>query len=138
MAINAVSSVTGLTGSTQSSGATGNALGLTSADFLNLLVKQLQNQDPFNPTDNNDFLTQTSELSTVSALTQLNTNIGQLLSLQQVSEGASLIGKKVSYEKAGATQSGVVGAVNIVNGKVQLAVGSDTPALDQVTGIKAA
>ncbi len=34
--------------------------GLTMSDFLTLMTAQLQNQDPLNPTDSNEFLRQLS------------------------------------------------------------------------------
>jgi flagellar basal-body rod modification protein FlgD len=52
--------------------------GLTMNDFLTLMTAQLQNQDPLNPTDSNQFLSQLSELSTVEGITQLNTSMTTL------------------------------------------------------------
>jgi flagellar basal-body rod modification protein FlgD len=67
---------------------------LTQEDFLNLLMKQLQYQDPLSPMDNYQMATQMAQFETVQALddmTQLLQNLRASSSLQSV----GLIGKKV-------------------------------------------
>ncbi len=129
-------------GATNSAPSTGkNSLSsLGSQDFLKLLLAQLQNQNPLSPVNGSDFIAQTAQFTQVDALTQLNTNITQLLTSQQVSQASSLIGKKISYQKAGVAglQSGVVSAVSIANGKVQLTAGTDLVDLSSVQSIQAA
>ncbi|MFC3395191.1 flagellar hook assembly protein FlgD [Brenneria rubrifaciens] len=46
--------------------------------FLTLLVAQLQNQDPTNPMDNNQLLTQLAQINTVSGIEKLNTTLGAI------------------------------------------------------------
>ncbi|MCK0526660.1 flagellar hook capping FlgD N-terminal domain-containing protein [Anaerobiospirillum sp. NML120449] len=52
---------------------------LTQADFLQLLTAQLQAQDPTKPADNNQLVTQMSQLSMVESLNSINTNMGDVL-----------------------------------------------------------
>src|SRR5271163_4359642 len=85
------------TGSTSTSAASAtNALGnLGGADFLTLLLAQLQNQDPTSPEDSNTFLTQLAQLSQVQGITSLNTSFGALsssLSSSQALQASSLLG----------------------------------------------
>ena len=40
-------------------------------DFLKLMTVQLQNQDPFAPVDNADFIAQMAQFSTVTGITQM-------------------------------------------------------------------
>ena len=72
--------------------------GLTMGDFLTLMTAQLQNQDPLNPTDSNQFLSQLSELSTVEGISQLNTSVttlsNSMLSSQALTS-ASLVGQGI-------------------------------------------
>jgi len=72
--------------------------GLTMSDFLTLMTAQLQNQDPLNPTDSNQFLSQLSELSTVEGISQLNTSMttlsNSMLSSQALTS-ASLVGQGI-------------------------------------------
>ena len=125
--------------STTGTTSTNNNGTLTQTDFLNLLTKQMQYQDPMNPVSASDFASQMAQFSSLQGVQQLNTGINQLLMLQQVSQGANLIGKTVSFNAAGKSlpASGVVSAVQISNGAVQLQVGNQSIALSQVTSIAA-
>ena len=79
--------------------ATGSAAEAGSQDrFLNLLVTQLQNQDPLSPMDNAQLTSQIAQINTVSGIATLNTSVQQLSSqfLQMQSlQGAALVGKDV-------------------------------------------
>ena len=50
---------------------------LGQSDFLKLMTTQLQNQDPFAPMDNGDFIAQMAQLSTVTGIQEINNSIGQ-------------------------------------------------------------
>lgn len=90
-----------------------------------------------NPISSQDFTTQLSQLSTVSGIQQLNSNIQQLLQLQQLSQGAALMGKTVTYAAAGANAAGkgVVQEVNLQNGQLQVQVGGQQVPISQINGI---
>lgn len=104
--------------------------------FLQLLVSQLQNQDPLNPVSDKDFIAQLATLSQLQGIQDLNTNFGEMLKLQQLTDGASLIGKTVGYTTAaGAAKSGKVLSLAAESGKFVLMVGSDRVGLDQVTSV---
>ena len=47
-------------------------------EFLKLMTTQLQNQDPFAPMDNGDFIAQMAQFSSVSGINQLNDTIGAM------------------------------------------------------------
>ncbi|GIW78948.1 MAG: flagellar basal body rod modification protein FlgD [Gemmatales bacterium] len=107
--------------------------------FLNLLLIQLQNQDPLNPVSQSDFTDQLTQLSTLESLNSLNSNIQSLIALQQLTQGANLIGKVVRYNVPNdGEQSGLVSAVNIVDNSVQLIVDGKPISLSQVVGVTAA
>ncbi len=70
-----------------------------SADrFLKLLVAQMQNQDPLNPTDNAQVTSQMAQINTVNGIEKVNTAL-QGLSTQfmqlQVMQGTGLVGRDV-------------------------------------------
>lgn len=70
-------------------------------DFLTLLTAQLQNQDPFAPMENGDFLGQMAQFSTVSGIEGLNDSIkalGDRMSGDRLSRASSMIGKGVLVE----------------------------------------
>lgn len=54
---------------------------ITSDMFLKLLVTQLQNQDPTNPTDSSQFLAQLSQITQVEQLVAIRTDMDKLVSL---------------------------------------------------------
>ena len=61
--------------------------------FMNLLVTQLQNQDPLDPMDPNEFTSQLVQFASVEQQIQSNANLEQMLELQQT----SLLGTVVGY-----------------------------------------
>ena len=67
-------------------------------EFLNLLVAQLNNQDPLSPQDNGEFIAQLAQFSTVEGVDKLNTSMESMLSGYQSSQAlqaSSLVGRKV-------------------------------------------
>ncbi len=70
-------------------------------EFLTLLVAQLQNQDPMNPTDATEFTAQLAQYSQLEQLFNLNESMDQLAEAQNNSErisALSLIGKEITVE----------------------------------------
>jgi flagellar basal-body rod modification protein FlgD len=69
----------GATGSTAAESAMKKATGMNKDDFLKLFVTQLQNQDPLNPQDGTQFITQLAQLTQVEQAYNTNTNLTSLL-----------------------------------------------------------
>ncbi len=70
-------------------------------DFLTLLVAQMQNQDPLNPTDSTEWTSQLAQYSQLEQSMNLNTTMDKLVEGQQTSErlsALSLIGKEAVVE----------------------------------------
>jgi len=68
-------------------------------DFLNLLITQLQNQDPLNPTDSVEFTAQLAQFSSLEQLGNVNDNLKELKNFQASinnSQAVSLIGKTIT------------------------------------------
>ncbi len=105
-------------------------------EFLNLLVTQLRNQDPLNPTDSSQFATQLAQFSTLEELQKLNGSFSDMLTLQQLSGGSSLIGRTITFlPTGGSATQGVVSSLGVQNGKVLLLINGNNVPLDQVTGV---
>jgi flagellar basal-body rod modification protein FlgD len=64
-------------------------------EFMTLLVTQLQNQDPLNPMDNQEFAVQLAQFSSLEQLTSINQKIGELGGSDNVSSLASYLGHEV-------------------------------------------
>jgi flagellar basal-body rod modification protein FlgD len=94
--MNGTNSATSASSSAGASSATsGSSLQNT---FLQLLVTQLQNQDPTNPMDSSQMTSQLAEINTVTGISQLNTSLTSLatqLNAGQTSQAALLIGSSV-------------------------------------------
>ncbi len=71
---------------------------LGQADYLELMTTQLQNQDPFAPMENGDFLAQIAQFSAVSGIQELQTSFDQLsqsLVSNQALQATGLVGHSV-------------------------------------------
>jgi flagellar basal-body rod modification protein FlgD len=67
-------------------------------DFLQLLVTQLQNQDPLNPADATQFTAQLATFSSLEQLQNINTTLGDVSTSQTVltnSQAVDYIGKQI-------------------------------------------
>ena len=68
-------------------------------DFLHLLITQLQNQDPLNPTDHTEFTAQLAQFSSLEQLNNVNDNLEELQNYQAStnnSQAVSLLGKEIT------------------------------------------
>jgi flagellar basal-body rod modification protein FlgD len=72
---------------------------VTQDDFLRLLIVQLQNQDPLQPMDNQEFAAQLATFNSLSQLIEINDKLGAMQngqgSMSQYN-AAALIGKEIS------------------------------------------
>ena len=71
---------------------------LGQSDFLKLMTTQLQNQDPFAPMDNGDFIAQMAQFSTVTGIQEVNNSIGQLVDefdQARIATASNLLGHSV-------------------------------------------
>ncbi|MEH6493016.1 flagellar hook assembly protein FlgD [Halopseudomonas sp.] len=76
--------------------ATGDELGKD--QFLELLVAQMNNQDPLSPQENGEFIAQLAQFSTVEGIENMNTSMEALLSGYQSSQAlqaSSMVGRTV-------------------------------------------
>ncbi|MEK9571343.1 MAG: flagellar hook capping FlgD N-terminal domain-containing protein [Paracoccaceae bacterium] len=71
---------------------------LGQSDFLKLMTTQLQNQDPFAPMDNGDFIAQMAQFSTVTGIQEINSSIGKLVEefdQARIATASNLLGHSV-------------------------------------------
>lgn len=74
---------------------------LTQADFFALLTKELSNQDPTKPVDNNEMISQMTAFSTTDGVSQLNESFNDFASSMtssQALQASSLVGRSVLVE----------------------------------------
>jgi len=113
--------ITDVTGTSTSSTAAADAAmkkstGMDKDDFLKLFVTQLQNQDPLNPQDSSQFITQLAQITQVEQAYNTNTNLQSMLNQggnSMTVASVSLIGKQVQAAGSQVSlQSGSPASVN--------------------------
>ena len=107
--------------------------GLGQDAFLQLLLAQLKNQDPFKPMEDRDFVAQLAQLNSLNQLTEMNATLSQLSSSQTLAQASAIIGKTVTgLTTLGSQVTGVVAGLRLVDGKVMLSVDGMTVPFDTI------
>lgn len=100
-------------------------------DFLNILVTQLRYQDPLNPMDDKEFISQLAQFSTLEQMTEQT-------KWAAMNYAQSLVGQPVLFRGAqGELNQGIVDSVAMVNGEPLLTVGENQITLEQVAQTQA-
>ncbi len=107
----------------------GNELGKN--DFLQLMVAQLQAQNPLEPTSDTQYVSELAQFSQLEQTTNLAQSDGEQAGAAKTAQAVQLIGHTVSYKDAstGATVQGAVESVEITSSGAALTV-------DGVSGIE--
>jgi len=89
--------------------------------FLKLLVSQLKHQDPLAPVDNNEFLNQSVQFSTLESIQNLTKDFANIKAM-------NYLGKQISYKTGGSSNvtTGIVDSITINEGMMMLKVGNDS------------
>ena len=103
-------------------------------DFLKLFVNQLQNQNPLEPVEQEDFLAQLAQMSTVEGLENLNSKFDDLLKLQSLSSGSEMLGLTARFGPDDA-DAGIVDEISQDDGQVLLKVGDRMIPMSQVVSV---
>ncbi|WP_062517482.1 flagellar hook capping FlgD N-terminal domain-containing protein [Demequina gelatinilytica] len=114
---------------------------LDADDFMNLLIVQLQNQDPSSPMDTSEMMSQQTQLATVTQLTELNTTMQEQFALSMRTAALGMIGTEVSYyDENGDVVTGTAQSTSFAYGVPTLKVGDADVALDYIlsAGVTAA
>jgi flagellar basal-body rod modification protein FlgD len=97
--------------------------GLTQQDFLQVLMTQLSYQDPLKPMDNEQFLAQMAQFSTLGLMQQQNDKADTLLAIQSAAQTVGLLGHSVQMNTTTGTQIGTVKSISFLSdGTPQLTV----------------
>lgn len=129
----------GLTGTSQSN-SSDESLG--QQDFLRLMLKQLENQDPTKPMESADFLSQIAQFGTVSGIKDLNSSfqgVSSALVQEQSLRAASLLDRQVlaDVDSVRVDESGPMrGAVQLPAGATQATVEIIGPGGQQVDSVR--
>ncbi|HZX72367.1 MAG TPA: flagellar hook capping FlgD N-terminal domain-containing protein [Rhodanobacter sp.] len=110
--------------------------GMTQSDFLKLLTAQLQAQDPTNPVDNSQFVSQMAQFSQLSAtqdllssVNSLGSTVGGALQTSQTVGASSMLNHEVLVPSTSVSYLGTpaTGAVNVASaGNVTVTIADAT------------
>ncbi len=119
-------------------GSTADQSQLSSQQFLQLLVAQLQYQDPSNPVDNATLMNETATLNQIQTMQQLATASTSQMAAEEQQTATNMVGKTVTYlDSSNNTQSGYVSAATISGTSPTLTVGGQSIALSSVQQVLA-
>lgn len=110
-------------------------------DYMNLLITQLQNQNPLEPLDNNEMASQLAQFSQLQQLETMNNSFAEVLSATELSYANSLLGKEVTFIMQSETGSSemITGEVekvfNNINGEILLGIGNYMLAPEDVISV---
>lgn len=91
-------------------------------EFLKLLMAQIKNQDPLDPMDDKEFISQMTTFSSLEQMMNMNESIQQLVKNQSVSpviQYSHMIGKEVSYYKLDEESGDILEPKEIVTSQVK-------------------
>lgn len=92
-------------------------------DFLKLLITQLKFQDPLNPMEDKEFISEMANFSALEQMTNLNKSFETFLSIVQndsLLKYSELIGKTVEYTKNGQTVESIVKSVRLNDSEIAI------------------
>lgn len=122
--------------------------------FLTLMLKQLENQDPTQPTDNTQWLSQLAQYSSLEQMTQMNSGLkecanfmaalyGDMNTNSEITQTLSMIGKdvtlKIPDEKDSTkftTVNGVVTEASFEDGTGKIKIGDEYYSIANVVSIR--
>src|SRR3954454_19234113 len=116
-----------LTGTSKTAAAADNNV-LGKDDFLKLMVAQMKNQDPMNPSDDKDNIAQMAQFSSLEQITNLANTTQELASKMSLTQNIGLLGHTVTYTGTdGTAVSGTVDGMNLdKTGAATLSVAGQT------------
>jgi flagellar basal-body rod modification protein FlgD len=117
--------ITGTTGTTLSNPT---ATQLNGKNFLDLMMTQLTHQDPTNPSDPSQYLSELAQMTSVEQETNTAQSTAASATAAAVNQAVGLIGHTVSYidQSTGKTVSGAVQKVAITSSGPTLTIGGVT------------
>ena len=105
--------------------------------FIKLLIAQMENQDPLNPTSNEDFAAQLAQFSGLEQMQNLNQSFEKMASFSNIGNASVLIGKEVSYLGPGnlGDLTGKVDKVVVKDSSVHVEIGGELIPADKIISV---
>lgn len=96
------------------------ARGMTQADFIRILITQLSYQDPLKPVDNQQFMAQMAQFTSLEQTQQLNAKLETLIGNQAALQSVGLIGRTVDVTTDNGVLTGTVTALSLAGASPSL------------------
>jgi flagellar basal-body rod modification protein FlgD len=109
-------------GGVSTAAATNSVNSLGQEEFLKILLTQLTYQDPLKPLDNQEFVAQLAQFSSLEQTQQLNTRIDTLLTIQSTTQAVALLSKTVDVTTSTGSTSGTVTTIRFDSGQPLLTI----------------
>ena len=112
-------------------------MGLGKDAFMKLLLAQLKYQDPMQPKDDTQFITQLAQFNTLEQMSSINDAMQSMRISQEMMEGSNMIGKQVKALSPAQQDpiEGVVTGVRLMSGQVIVSIGDKQVLLSQITQV---
>jgi len=132
------SAINSLSNAANTTSTTNNGLSaMTSDQFIKVMMAELSQQDPLQPSDTGKLMDQVSSLRNIQSQIDLQASLKSLTLQQQISSAGNLIGKMIAgRDENNQTITGQVTSVLVQNGKAVLQLDSGKSlTVDRVTQI---
>lgn len=113
-------------GTTSSSSEVPSAAQLSQDDFMRILLAQLQFQDPLKPMDNQEFVTQLAQFTSLQQTQEMNDKLGSLLTAQASMQSVGLLGRTIDVTSDTGSTTGRVTALSFTSGSPRLTLQTTT------------
>ena len=130
----------GAVGGTSTTTLQANGLGMD--DFLKILLTQLTYQDPLKPMDNQEFMAQMAQFTSLEQTQQLNSKLDALLSTQAALQSVGLLGRTVDVATETGTVTGTVASLSLAGDSPSISVRTSAGAtlsnlsLNQISAVR--
>jgi len=99
--------------------------GLSFESLLQIVLTQLTYQDPLEPMDNFEFVSQLAQFSQIQQAQTTNDNLELLVNAQSSSQAATLLGRTVDISAGSSLLTGTVTAISFTSGTPSLTILTD-------------
>ena len=90
--------------------------------FLQLLVAQMKYQDPLEPTDNTEYISQLANFSSLEQMTNMNDSLANMSMAADLQRASNLVGNFATVKVGEQTITGKVDSVEYKDGKAYLSI----------------
>lgn len=102
-------------------------------DFMKILLTQLTFQDPLKPMDNQEFIAQVAQFTSLEQAQQLNSKLTQLVVNQSALQSVGLIGRTVTAEAGGASITGTVASISLAGNIPLISITTSTGVVPDIS-----